>query len=80
MPFRYLGQNYDPATPIAPDAIERARAWDAKRTAAKCWIRTQHRAQGDHVIAYQRITRPDYHSSIHHGDALDGRTMEYVRR
>lgn len=86
----FLGQNYDPATPILADAYERAKVREATWFAARWYLYNQQRApQGlPHTGIFERFeigtrkawTPLNTHDAIHHGDMQVGRRMEYVRR
>lgn len=68
-----MGQRYEVSTPIAIDAVERARAWDARMTAARNFLRVQQRdVQPD---------RPDNLAKMEHWSvARVGRLTEHTRR
>ena len=81
----YLGQSYDPRTPIAPDAYAAAK-WREVRWLSAChFLRVQQREMGN-IKVMERIgprsvwTPRNAHDAIHHGDMLAGRCMEHVRR
>jgi hypothetical protein len=81
----YVGQNYNPRTPIAPDAYEQAKCLEARWLSARHFLHVQQREMGN-IKAMERIgpdsawTPLNAHDAIHHGDMLVGRCMEHVRR
>jgi len=81
----YLGQSYNPETPIAPDAYAQAKLREARWLAACHFLHVQQRDMGN-INVMERIgprsvwTSRNTHDAIHHGDMLTGRCMEHVRR
>ena len=81
----YIGQSYDPRTPIAPDAYEAAKWREARWLSARHFLHVQQRDMGN-IKVMERIsprsewTARNAHDAIHHGDMLVGRCMEHVRR
>ena len=81
----YVGQNYNPKTPIAADAYGSAKWREARWLSARYFLHVQQRDMGN-IKVMERIgprsvwTPLNAHDAIHRGDMLVGRCMEHVRR